>query len=229
MNRIVSRQEWNEARKALQLKEREFTKQRDELSEMKRAMPWVKIDKNYEFQSETGKKSLTDLFNVKSQLIVYHFMFGPDWGDEGCKSCSLWADHFDRLVVHLQARDVNLIGISRGAISKLLAFKHKMGWTFEWVSSLGSDFNFDFEVTTKANEPSYYNFKEVLKDKELEMPGISVFVKDDNDNIFHTYSCFARELETFNTAYRYLDIVPKGRNEADLPYGQAWVKHRYKY
>ncbi len=228
-NKIVSREDWLEARKSLQEKEKEFTRRRDELSEMKRSLPWLRIDKEYEFQSEEGKKTLKDLFGGRSQLIVYHFMFGPDWGDEGCKSCSFWADQYEQLIPHLNQRDVNLVSVSRGPLEKLMPFKQKMEWTFEWVSSFENDFNFDFDVTMKANQTSNYNYEEVMKEKEIEMPGISVFFKDDDGEIFHTYSCFARELETFNTVYRYLDIVPKGRDEDDLPYGMAWVKHRYKY
>jgi len=228
-NRIVTREEWLRQRKELLEEEKDFTRRRDELALKKRAMPWVKIDKEYLFDTENGEKSLSELFDDKSQLIIYHFMYGPDWGDEGCKSCSFWADQYDDIIQHIRQRDVNMIAVSRRPLDQILPFKRKMKWSFDWVSSFGSDFNFDFHVTSKAGKSSTYNYKTVNTAKDNEMPGISVLFKDAKGVVFHTYSCFARELETFNTAYRYLDIVPKGRNEDKLPYGMAWVKHKYKY
>ena len=228
-NKIVTREEWLHQRMILLNQEKEFTRKRDELAQKKRSLPWVKIEKAYIFDTENGSKSLSDLFEDKSQLIIYHFMFGPDWGSEGCKSCSLWADQYDPIIQHINRRDVTMLAVSRGPLSKILPFKAKMGWSFDWVSSEKSSFNFDFNVTMHAEKESSYNYKPVNTQKESEMPGISVFYKNEKGTIFHTYSCFARELETFNTAYRYLDIVPKGRDEDDLPYGMAWVKHHYKY
>lgn len=228
-NKIVNREEWKQQRIELLKKEKEFTKIRDELSKARRALPWVKIEKSYTFQSSDGPIQLGDLFEGKSQLVVYHFMFGPDW-EQGCKSCSFWADHYDKLVIHLKHRDVNLIGISNGPLKKLQAFKKRMGWSFNWVSALGSDFNYDFHVSVRGDGvPFEYNYRQILGSSGNEWPGISVFYKDEEGAIYHTYSTYARGLEDFNTAYRYLDIVPKGRDEDDLKYGMEWVKLRDQY
>jgi predicted dithiol-disulfide oxidoreductase (DUF899 family) len=230
-HQIVSQQEWLAARKALLAKEKEFTKQRDRLSEARRALPWVKIEKSYSFEGPKGRQSLSDLFEGRSQLLVYHFMYGPDWG-EGCMSCSFWADTFNGAIEHLKARDVTMIAVSRAPYSALKAFEKRMGWSFKWVSSLGSDFNFDFNVSFTPEEmekgPVFYNYQRQEFPSD-EAPGISVFTKDEAGNIFHTYSAYSRGLDAVNGAYQLLDLVPKGRDEAELPWPMAWVKHRDKY
>lgn len=225
---VVTREAWNERRQELLEKEKAFTRQRDRLSELRRQLPWVRVDKDYRFDSVHGELSLSDLFDGRSQLIIYHFMFGPDW-KEGCPSCSFWADNYNGIIIHLHQRDVTLIGVSNAPLDKLLAFQKRLGWTFPWVSSLGSDFNFDFEVSVREGEPSTYNFKPVPAGAAREMPGISVFLKDEDGSVYHTYSTYGRGLEDMNTAYRYLDIVPKGRDEDGLPYSMAWVKIRDQY
>ena len=230
-HKVVSEQEWLAARKALLAKEKEFTKQRDRLSEARRALPWVKIEKSYSFEGPNGRQSLSDLFEGRSQLIVYHFMYGPDWS-EGCMSCSFWADSFNGAIEHLKARDVTMIAVSRAPYSTLKAFQKRMGWSFKWVSSLGSDFNYDFHVSFTPEEqekgPVFYNFQKQEFPSD-EAPGISVFYKDKAGDIFHTYSTYARGLDAVNGAYQLLDLAPKGRDEAELPWPMAWVKHRDKY
>jgi predicted dithiol-disulfide oxidoreductase (DUF899 family) len=230
-HRIVSRQEWIEARKALLAHEKEFTRARERLNEERRALPWVSVDKPYLFDSPEGMQTLADLFRGKSQLVVQHFMFGPDW-NEGCKSCSFWADGFERMIPHLAARDTTLIAISRAPLSKLLAFKQRMGWTFDWVSSEGSDFNYDYAVSFTPDEiksgAKVYNFGTSGFSVE-EAPGISVFYRNEAGEIFHTYSCFARGLDMMNAAYHYLDLTPLGRHEEGLPYPMDWLRLRDRY
>jgi predicted dithiol-disulfide oxidoreductase (DUF899 family) len=230
-NRAVSRDEWVAARTQLLAKEKEFTRQRDELSRARRELPWEKIDKEYVFDTTTGHKTLADLFDGRSQLIVYHFMYGPDWS-EGCKSCSFWADNFDGAIVHLKHRDVTMIAVSRASLDTLQAYRKRMGWHFEWVSSLGNDFNRDLGVTFTPEEMAkgemVYNYQ-VGKFSSDEAPGISVFYRSDDGEVFHTYSCYARGLDMLNGAYHYLDLVPKGRDEAGLPYSMAWLRHHDKY
>jgi len=228
-NKTVTKEEWKKERIALLKKEKEFTKLRDELTVERLSLPRVRIEEEYIFGTISGKKSLKELFGKHSQLIVYHFMFGPHDGEQGCKSCSFLADNFERSIIHLNQRDTNMVCISRAEPERLEAFKKRMDWTFEWVSSMNNQFNFDFNVTSKAGETGEYNYKEIKTDKENELPGLSVFYKDEEGNIFHTYSCYARELETFLSAYRFLDVVPKGRDEGDLNYGMEWVKHHDKY
>jgi predicted dithiol-disulfide oxidoreductase (DUF899 family) len=212
-------------------KEKAFTRERDALSAERRALPWVKVDKDYVFEGAHGKKRLADLFGGRSQLIVYHFMFHPDW-TAGCKSCSFWADNFNPVVVHLNQRDVNMVAISRAPHPQLAAFKQRMGWSFEWLSSHGNDFNHDFAVSFTPDElkqdNNNYNFG-TRKFAGPEAPGLSVFFKDADGTIFHTYSCYARGLDMLNGAYHLLDVVPKGRDEAGLPYGMAWVKLHDEY
>jgi predicted dithiol-disulfide oxidoreductase (DUF899 family) len=228
---IVSREEWLVARKELLKKEKEFTRLRDELSSERRKLPWVKVDKNYVFDGPHGKETLPELFGGHSQLIVYHFMFDPDWS-EGCKSCSLLADHYNPAIVHLRHRDVSMVTISRAPLEKLLAFRKRMGWTFKWVSSFENDFNRDFNVTFTADElerkAAYYNYKSGTF-PVTEAPGISVFFKDDRGNIFHTYSSYARGLDIFIGTYNLLDIVPKGRDEDGLRYSMEWIRHHDRY
>lgn len=230
-HKIVSRQEWIEARRAHMAHEKEFTRARDALSEERRALPWVKVDKAYSFDGPNGKAALADLFKGREQLVVQHFMFAPDWS-EGCKSCSFWADGFERMVPHLAARDTTLVAVSRAPLEKLEAFKRRMGWTFDWYSSLGSDFNYDYAVSFTSEEIKAghrsYNFGTSGFGGE-EAPGISVFYRDGEGNIFHTYSCFARGLDMMNAAYHYLDLTPLGRHEEGLPYSMDWLRLRDKY
>lgn len=230
-HKIVSRQEWTEARKALLSREKEFTRARDRLSEERRALPWVKVDKAYLFESLEGRKTLADLFKGRPQLVVQHFMFAPDW-NEGCKSCSFWADGFERMIPHLKARDTTLVAVSRAPLEKLEAFRKRMGWTFDWVSSGASDFNYDYAVSFTPDQirsgEKAYNFGTSGFGVE-EAPGISVFYRDAASDIFHTYSCFARGLDMMNAAYHYLDLTPLGRHEQGLPYPMDWVRLRDQY
>ena len=229
--KIVSQDEWLAARKSLLAKEKEFTRLRDQLSAERRALPWVRLEKDYVFDTPGGKESLSDLFAGRSQLIVYHFMFQSDWND-GCKSCSFWADNFNGIDVHLAHRDVTLLAVSRASLDKLEAFRKRMGWGFKWVSSSGNDFNRDFHVSFKPEEISkgdvYYNYG-MQKFPVEEAPGISVYCKDAAGSVFHTYSCYARGLDMLNGAYHYLDLSPKGRDEAGLPYTMAWLRLRDRY
>src|SRR6059058_5087804 len=227
---IVSEAEWLIARKDLLTREKEFTRQRDALSAARRQLPMVKIDKDYVFDGPEGKETLADLFDGCSQLIVYHFMFGPDW-EEGCKSCSYVADHFNGANWHLPQRDVTLVAISRAQLSKLEAYKKRMGWRFKWLSSHGNDFNFDYHVSfTKEDEKNnkiYYNYTEgeFMMD---ELPGLSVFYKDEDGAIFHTYSTYARGLDILVGTYNFVDLVPKGRDE-NPDSTMDWVRRHDQY
>ncbi len=227
---LVSRAQWLEARKALLAKEKELTRLRDRLAEARRQLPWVRVDKDYVFDHRAGKKTLADLFGDKSQLVVYHFMFDPEW-ESGCKSCSFWADNFERSVVHLAHRDVQLVAVSRAPLAKLTKFAKRLGFTFEWVSSFESDFNFDFGVSFTPEQLKSgvveYNFVE-QKAFGSEMPGISVFYKDEDGSVFHTYSTYQRGLDMMNATYQYLDLVPKGRDEADTG-NMGWLRYRDSY
>ena len=209
---IVSKDEWLVARQELLQKEKEFTRQRDQLSRQRRALPWVKVEKSYLFESPNGQEILSELFDGRSQLLVYHFMFGLDW-DEGCISCSFWADNFDGIDVHLRHRDVTLVVISKAPMKKLQSFKTRMGWSFKWVSSFANEFNHDYHVSFTPEEMEmgemYYNYRTGRYPRE-ELPGISVFYKDEKGTIFHTYSTFSRGLDMVNGAYHFLDLVPKG-------------------
>jgi predicted dithiol-disulfide oxidoreductase (DUF899 family) len=231
MNKTVSRDEWLSARKAHLAKEKALTKQRDALSAERRQLPWLRIKQDYVFEGPGGKVSLADLFGGCSQLIVYHFMFHPDW-ETGCKSCSFWADNFERIIPHLAARDTNLVAVSRAPLATIAAFKKRMNWSFDWVSSAGTDFNRDFNVSFTPEELENgggdYNFGS-HKFRGPEAPGASVFFKDASGDIFHTYSCYARGLEMMNAAYHYLDLTPKGRDEDALPYPMHWVRLRDEY
>ena len=228
---VVSPGEWLAARKELLAKEKKFTRLRDELSRQRRELPWEKVEKEYSFAGPNGKETLSDLFDARSQLIIYHFMFDPDW-PEGCKSCSLLADHYDRSVIHLSQRDVAMVTVSRAPLAKLEAFKKRMGWSFKWVSSLGGDFNWDYHVSftleERAEKKTYYNYG-VHPFPSSEGPGISVFSKNANGEVFHAYSSFARGLDIFIGVYNLLDIVPKGRDEDNLAYGMEWVRHHDRY
>jgi predicted dithiol-disulfide oxidoreductase (DUF899 family) len=224
-HRIVSQDEWLAARKQHLVREKEFTRLRDALTAERRALPWVRVDKPYVFDGPDGQESLTDLFGGKSQLVTQHFMFGADW-QAGCKSCSFWADGYDGFVVHLAQRDVAFVVVSSAPLARIEAFKKRMGWGFKWVSSHGTDFNRDLHVTFTPEEiaggPIGYNYAE-RKTSSTELPGITVFCRD-GDAVFHTYSCYERGLDMMNAAYHYLDLVPKGRDEGDLPYPQAWLR-----
>lgn len=230
-HKIASREEWIEARKELLAREKELTRLRDELSEQRRALPWLEVEKDYVFRGSDGAVALRDLFDGRSQLIVQHFMYGPEW-QEGCPSCSFWADNYDPIIVHLHQRDVSMVAISRAPIAQLQAYRERMGWNFRWVSSLDNDFNFDYHVSFTPEEQesgeSYYNYGTARFPSE-EAPGFSVFYKDPDGRIFHTYSVYSRGLDPLNSAYQYLDLVPKGRDEQDLPYGMAWLRRHDQY
>jgi predicted dithiol-disulfide oxidoreductase (DUF899 family) len=229
---IVSREKWVEARKALLAKEKENTRQRDELARQRRELPWVRVDKNYVFDSAQGKVTLADLFGAHSQLLIYHFMFGPDWA-EGCPSCSFVCDHINGATLHLAARDVSLVMVSRAPLAKIETFKKRMGWQFPWVSSHGNSFNHDFHVyftpQEKATGEVYYNYT-MQPFPSDEAPGASVFYKDPKSGeIFHTYSTFGRGLDAMVGTYVLLDLVPKGRDEDQLPFDMQWVRHHDRY
>lgn len=228
---VVTDDEWIDARKNLLEREKELTKLRDEVSRQRRALPWRKIDKPYTFHGPQGDETLGDLFDGRSQLIVYHFMFGPDWS-EGCKSCSYLADHYDPAVVHLAARDVTLVTVSRAPLERLEAFRRRMGWGFKWVSSHGSDFNWDFHVSFEEEEvakgTAYYNYRNAGF-PSTEGHGLSVFYKNARGDVFHTYSSFSRGLDMFMGTYHLLDVVPKGRDEEGLANTMAWVRHHDRY
>ena len=226
---VVSHRDWISARRKLLAKEKEFTRARDELTRLRQAMPWERVEREYQFQGSRGKRTLTSLFEGRSQLLVYHFMFAPGWS-AGCPHCSHWADSFDSVIVHLNQRDVTMVAVSRAPYAKLAAYRKRMGWTFPWYSSGGSDFNFDFNVSFTPEElkrrKALYNYKEQdpgASDRE----GLSVFLRERNGSIFHTYSTFARGIDLFSTDYNYLDVVPKGRDEGGK--GPYWVKRHDEY
>ncbi|MBL8875454.1 MAG: DUF899 domain-containing protein [Phycisphaerae bacterium] len=233
-NRIVSREEWLKARVELLKEEKEFTRRRDALAQKARALPWVKVEKSYSFDALPsmggGKKSLADLFGGRSQLVVYHFMFDPTWS-QGCKSCSFIADHYNPLVIHLAHRDIALVTVSKASVEKIEAFRKRMGWMFPWVSSAGNDFGRDMGVS--------YTDEELLSGKAMynyapgqfpirELPGLSVFFRNERGEIFHTYSTYARGLERFLGAYEYMDVTPRGRDEAKGE-GMDWLRHHDRY
>ncbi len=228
---VVSPQDWLAARRALLLKEKEFTRARDELSRQRLALPWVKVEKTYVFDGPDGKRTLADLFDGRSQLFIQHFMFGPEW-KEGCTGCSFQADHIEGALVHLEHHDVSLVVVSRGPLAQIEAFRKRMGWRFKWVSSFGSDFNYDYHVSFTpeqiAEGKAEYNY-ETIKNKMDELAGCSVFYKDEAGDIFHTYSAYARGDETLIGTYMYLDMMPKGRNETGSGNLMDWVKHHDRY
>jgi predicted dithiol-disulfide oxidoreductase (DUF899 family) len=221
MHSVVGHDEWVDARKALLAKEKEFTRARDELSRQRRELPRARVDKEYVFDGAEGRKTLADLFDGRSQLVVYHFMFPPEW-DEGCPHCSFWADNFDPNIVHLKARDVTMVAISRAPYAKLAAYERRMGWGFDWFSSGETDFNYDFDVSFHEEGPYNYGTETAAGDRE----GVSVFLKA-NGEVFHTYSTYARGIDLLNTAYNYLDLVPKGRDEQGR--SQFWVRRHDEY
>jgi predicted dithiol-disulfide oxidoreductase (DUF899 family) len=228
---IVSPKKWIASRKDLLQKEKEFNKLRDDLSRQRHELPWEKVEKEYVFDGPNGKQTLADLFDGRSQLIVYHFMFGPDW-EAGCPSCSFLADHFDGTLVHLANRDVTLVAVSRAPITQIEAFKKRMGWRFHWVSSFANDFNRDYHVSFTKEEMAggkvSYNY-DLVEFPAEEAPGASVFYKNDAGGIFHTYSAYARGLDIAVGTYNFLDLVPKGRDEDGLAFSMAWVRHHDRY
>ena len=230
-HRIVSRDEWLVARKAHLRNEKALTRMRDLVAAERRALPWVKIDKAYVFDTPEGKKTLAELFGENSQLVIHHFMFAPDW-EAGCPSCSLEADHAEGAITHLEHHDVTYVRVSRARLEKIEAYKKRMGWHAKWVSSYGSDFNYDFHVSFADEDLSkgkiHYNYATIDDPKYLfeELPGLSVFYKDENGDVFHTYSSYARGNEEVIGAFIYLDITPKGRNEREI---MDWVRRHDEY
>ncbi|MFM0336023.1 DUF899 domain-containing protein [Paraburkholderia fungorum] len=228
-HRIGTREEWLAASRALLVEEKALTRARDELARKRRTLPWVKVDKTYVFDTPQGRKTLADLFDGRSQLIVYHFMLGPDW-EEGCVGCSFLSDHIDGILPHLEHHDVSYVTVSRAPLAKLEAFRKRMGWKFPWVSSNGSDFNFDYHVSFTpeevASKTAFYNFTE--QDVGIdELHGHSVFYKDEKGDVYHTYSSYARGGEEFMNTYAHLDVTPKGRDEVR---GMTdWLKHHDRY
>jgi predicted dithiol-disulfide oxidoreductase (DUF899 family) len=229
--RVVSREDWTDARRKLLVKEKMLTRQRDQISRERAALPWVRVERDYAFEGPDGTVHLADLFEGRSQLIVYHFMFGPDW-EEGCVGCSFLADHLGGLLVHLENHDVSLVVISRAPFQKIEAFRQRMGWNFKWLSSFGSDFNFDYHVSFTPEElasgTGYYNFQESKADID-ELSGTSVFYRDEDGTIFHTYSAYARGDEQLLGAYHFLEMTPKGRNETLNGNLTDWVRHHDRY
>jgi predicted dithiol-disulfide oxidoreductase (DUF899 family) len=229
-HKVVSKKEWVKARKQLLVKEKKFSKQRDEMNGQRRALPWAKIEKDYIFHGPQGRETLADLFGGKSQLLVYHFMFGPGWGD-GCPHCSFWADHYDSVRWHLGQRDTAFVVISRAPLKEIAPFKKRMGWQFKWVSSNGSDFNFDFNVSFTPEQlksgTAIYNYVPLDMDMD-EREGASAFYKDSKGDVYHTYSTYARGIDLMNTTYNFLDLTAKGRDE-DPEASQNWVRYHDQY
>jgi predicted dithiol-disulfide oxidoreductase (DUF899 family) len=230
-HRIVPHRQWIDARKQLLREERAFTRLRDRLSARRRALPWERVDKEYVFDGPDGKETLPELFDGRRQLVVYHFMFPPEW-EAGCPSCSFWADNFDDNIVHLAHRDVTMVAISRAPYPKLAAYEKRMGWRFKWLSSFANDFNFDYQASFRPEElakgRAFYNFK-VQDPGGSDREGVSVFYKEPKGAVFHTYSAYARGIDMLNTAYHYLDLVPKGRDEAGHDFTQFWVRRHDEY
>lgn len=230
-NTIVSDDEWTRARIELLNEEKELMRKQDQLARRRRSLPWRRVDQRYVFDGPDGKVELGELFAGRGQLIVYHFMFGDGW-KAGCSNCSLVTDSLAPSATHLRARDVELVLVSRAPIADLLRFRERMGWELPWVSSAGNDFNRDFHVYPEepgADGLLYYNYEMMNRYPPGDLPGLSVFRRDEAGDIFHTYSTYARGLETFMTTYSLLDVVPKGRDEADLPWPMAWVRHHDAY
>jgi len=228
---VVSRERWLSERKALLEREKELTRLHDQVARERRALPWVQIEKNYVFDTAAGPRTLAELFEGRSQLLVQHFMFAPGWA-QGCKSCSYMADHNDGANLHLAQRDITLLAISRAPLAEIERFRQRMGWQFKWVSSYGSDFNYDFHVSfnpaERAKGEVYYNFG-MQHFPQDEAPGISVFCKDEAGNVFHTYSAYGRGVEVMMGAYNLMDLTPKGRDEDQLPFTMEWVRHHDRY
>jgi predicted dithiol-disulfide oxidoreductase (DUF899 family) len=230
-DRAVSPKQWLDARLELLAKEKELRRQMDEVARLRRDLPWQRVEKNYAFNTSQGPQTLAELFEGRSQLMLYHFMFGPDW-EQGCSGCSFLADHVDGATVHLAQRDVTWTAVSRAPLEKIQAFRQRMGWKFNWVSSAGSDFNFDYDVSFTPEEIAggevYYNYGR-RRFPQSEGPGISVFYRDGAGQVFHTYSAYARGLDVLVGTYNYLDLAPKGRDEAGFEMPMAWVRHHDRY
>lgn len=228
---VVSGDRWVAERRALLAREKELTRLRDQVARERRALPWVRIEKDYAFDAPEGRRTLAELFEGRRQLLVQHFMFGPGW-EQGCPSCSFMADHTDGMNVHLAHRDITLVAISRAPLADIERFRQRMGWQFKWVSSHGSGFNHDFGVSFTAEEQAkgevYYNYGMQPLESE-EMPGLSVFYKDEAGDVFHTYSTYGRGVEVMMGAYNLMDLTPKGRDEEDVPYKMNWVRHHDRY
>jgi predicted dithiol-disulfide oxidoreductase (DUF899 family) len=228
---VVSSERWVAERKKLMAREKELTHLRDEIARERRALPWERVEKNYTFDTPEGRRSLAELFAGRRQLLVQHFMLGPGW-EQGCPSCSYMADHTDGMNVHLAHRDITFVAISRAPLAEIERFRRRMGWQFEWVSSHDSDFNYDFAVSftpqQQAKGEVYYNYATQHFPAE-EMPGLSVFYKDDAGVVFHTYSTFGRGVEVMMGAYNMMDLTPEGRDERDVPYKMEWVRHHDRY
>lgn len=229
-HKVVSEKQWIAARKKLLSAEKKFTRLRDQLNAQRRALPWVQMTKPYVFEGPDGKETLADLFAGKSQLLVYHFMFGPGWG-EGCPHCSFWADHYDGTLAHLAARDTALAVISRAPLTEIEPFKKRMGWKFKWVSSHKNDFNFDLHVSFTPKEiksrTAIYNYTKLDMDID-EREGVSAFYRDDKGDVYHTYSAYARGIDMLNSTYHFLDLTAKGRDE-NPERTQDWVRYHDEY
>ncbi len=238
-HKTVTHEQWLAARKKHLVKEKEFTRLRDQLSKERRELPWEIVEKEYVFEGERGRQTLADMFDRRSQLVIYHAMFNPEtagpdttWtADAICFACSFWMDNFNGITVHLNHRDITMAAVSLAPYPKLAAYKKRMGWTFPWLSSVGSDFNFDYRVSFTRDElkagKADYNYR-VDSASMSEAPGISVFLKDEDGRIYHTYSTYARGLDMLNVAYHYMDLVPKGRDE-EGDGGMSWLRRRDEY
>jgi predicted dithiol-disulfide oxidoreductase (DUF899 family) len=228
---VVSKERWLAERKSLLAREKELTRLHDQVARERRALPWERVEKDYVFDTPEGRRTLAELFDGRRQLLVQHFMLGPDW-EQGCPSCSFMADHSDGMNIHLPHRDITLLAISRAPLADIERFRHRMGWQFKWVSAFDSDFNHDFRVSFRPEEKTsgelVYNFGTQPFQGE-EAPGISVFYKDDAGEVFHTYSTYGRGVEVMMGAYHLIDLTPKGRDEEQLAYGMAWVRHHDRY
>lgn len=228
---IVSRDQWLTERQALLAREKELTQLRDQIARERRALPWVRVEKDYVFEGLEGRRTLADLFEGRRQLLVQHFMLGPDW-EQGCPSCSYMADHTDGMLPHLAQRDVTLVAISRAPLARIERFRQRMGWRFPWVSSHGSDFNHDFHVSfsPEALARGEVNYNYALRPfPSEEAPGISAFCQGDAGDVFHTYSTYGRGVEVMMGTYNLLDLAPKGRSERDVPNKMEWVRHHDRY
>ena len=227
-HQVVPHEKWVEARLALLATEKEFTRARDALTRQRQELPWEAVEKEYVFDGPAGPQTLGELFDGRTQLVVYHFMFEPEW-DEGCPHCSFWADNFDPVIVHMNARDTTMIAISRAPLAKLRPYQQRMGWSFQWVSSFENDFNRDFAVSFAPDEMEkpVYNYG-TISPHNAEREGVSVFSQDSDGRIFHTYSAYARGIDLLNTAYNYIDLVPRGRDEEGRS-PQFWVRRHDEY
>ena len=226
---IVSPEQWLEARRTLLAEEKEFTRLRDELSRQQRSLPWERVEEEYVFDGPDGPETLAELFEGRSQLVVYHFMFPPE-DEVGCPSCSFWADSFDANVVHLNARDISFVAVSRAPVGKLTAYRDRLGWSFKWVSSGRNRFNYDYGASFDPAEQDdpVYNYGTIAPGR-ADREGMSVFFREADGALFHTYSAYARGIDLLNAAYNYVDLVPKGRDEASGPWSQFWVRRRDEY